>query len=354
MFALESIKAKHGDCLLLHWGKSNSKADRKVALIDGGPDTVYEKFLKPRLKKLATELGTDKVKFELTMVSHIDDDHINGVLALADDIENGNNSPAKIGLLWHNSLEGLLKQKIDSATAAKATASLANIPVSSPDVWYQQVLASVPQGQLLHAFAKRQGIHAKMNAPYQPLVMLSGKQKGATVAGLSLTVIGPAASEVEELRKKWKELRDKSITAAFADKSPYNLSSIVVIAKFGGKRMLLTGDARGDLIVEGLKAKKLLKNDAIHVDLFKVMHHGSRNNATKDFFKQVTADVYVISGDNKKFPNPHKEAMQWIADARGTDDYVVYCPYELSYMRTIFGKKLKTPTNGDNSVIAKL
>jgi beta-lactamase superfamily II metal-dependent hydrolase len=354
MFALETIKAKHGDCLLLHWGKSNAKSDRKIALIDGGPDTVYEKFLKPRLKTLAAELGTDKVKFELTMVSHIDDDHINGVLALADDIENGNSAPAKIGLLWHNSLEGLLKQNIDKATAATATASFAGSVPETSDFWYQKVLATVPQGQLLQAFAKRQGIHAKMNAPYQPLVMLSAKQKSTTIAGLSLTVIGPAAKEVEELRKKWKALRDKSITAAFADKSPYNLSSIVVMAKFDDKRMLLTGDARGDLILEGLKAKKLLKNDAIHVDLLKMMHHGSRNNATKDFFKQVTADVYVISGDNKRFPNPHKVAMQWIADARGKDDYVVYCPYELSYMRKIFGKKLRTPKAGEHSVIAKI
>src|SRR5262249_40044319 len=155
-------------------------------------------------------------------------------------------------------------------------------------------------------------------------------------------------------RKYWKKLRDKSITAAFNDPSPYNLSSIVVIAKFGGKRMLLTGDARGDLIVDGLRAKKLLKDDAIHLDLFKVMHHGSRNNATKDFFKQVTADVYVVSGDHKKFPNPHKETMKWIAEARGKDDYQVYCPYELDYMRDTFGKKLVTPKNGDNSVIAKL
>jgi hypothetical protein len=46
--------------------------------------------------------------------------------------------------------------------------------------------------------------------------------------------------------------------------------------------------------------------------------------------------------------------MKWIHDARGKDDYEVYCPYELDYMKDIFGKKLKTPKNGDNSVIAKL
>jgi len=353
MFALESIKAKHGDCLLLHWGKSNAAADHKVALIDGGPDTVYPNFLKPRLRALAAKLGKTTVKLELTMVSHIDDDHINGILDLADDIENGTDAPAEIGLLWHNSLEGLLDQKIDKAAAKKVTAALEGSPPSSNNLWYQKVVASVPQGQQLHAFAKRQGIQAKMNAPYQPLVMLSTK-KNAAVAGLSLTVIGPRPVELEQLRKKWKQLRKKSITAAFSDPSPYNLSSIVVIAKFGEKRALLTGDARGDHMLEGLKQKKLLKNDAIHVDLFKLMHHGSQNNSTKDFFKQVTADTYVVSGDNVKFPNPHKKTMQWIADVRDGEDYVVYCPYELDYMRTIFGNKLITPKDGETSVLAEI
>ena len=51
MFMIEAVKAKHGDCLLLHWGAG------KLALIDGGPDTVYENFRKPRLERLETSAG---------------------------------------------------------------------------------------------------------------------------------------------------------------------------------------------------------------------------------------------------------------------------------------------------------
>ena len=60
MFGLEAIKAKHGDSLLLHWG---TNSNRKVALIDGGPDTVYTKFLKPRLEELAAERGKKAVSY---------------------------------------------------------------------------------------------------------------------------------------------------------------------------------------------------------------------------------------------------------------------------------------------------
>lgn len=350
MFALEAIRAKHGDCLLLHWGDRNNP---KLALIDGGPDTIYAKFLKPRLATLAKERGKKTITLDLTMVSHIDDDHINGILALADDIENGN-APADIDLLWFNSLEGLLGQKIASGTKAQVTASIGAIVPQIEEVWTRKVLASVPQGQELHAFAKRHGIFNSMNDPFQPLVLMQQKKKAAMVSGLSLTVLGPFADEIEALRKKWKQLRKKSIVAAFSDPSPYNLSSIVVLAEFKGKRAILTGDARGDKILEGLSEKGLLKNGKLHVNLLKLQHHGSQNNVAPEFFEKLTADTYVVSGDHVKFPNPHQKAMTWLANARGNDPYTVYCTYELPYMRKIFKNKLRAPDGNDSSIIAKI
>jgi len=356
MFILEAIKAKHGDCLLLQWGTA---ANRGLALIDGGPNTIYADFLKPRLASIAKELKLPRVKLDLTMVSHIDDDHINGLLDLAEEIESGD-APAEIGLLWHNSLEGLLGETFaDGATASVTAAVGTHFPQMKDDIWAAKVLASVPQGQELHAFAKRKGIADKMNSPFAKIgksgrrLVMAG-QKAFTIKGLSLTVVGPMADEVEKLRKKWIELRDDDITAAFNDRSPYNLSSIVVLAEFGKQRMLLTGDARGDHMLEGLEKASLLKKGKIHVDLLKVQHHGSQNNVTAEFFEKVTADTYVVSGDHVKFPNPHKKAMTWLADARGKAKYEVFCPYDLDYMRDIFGKKLRVPENGASFVRAKL
>jgi hypothetical protein len=357
MFSLEAIKAKHGDCLLLHWGTAKAP---HVALIDGGPNTVYADFLKPRLEDLAASRKVPKVRLDLTMVSHIDDDHITGLLDLAEEIEQ-NAAPAEIGLLWHNSLEGLLDADIPEGGGASVTASVASTfpSMATGDEWDRKVLASVPQGQELHAFAVRVGIADRLNAPFAKVgktklrLVMSG-QAPAKIEGLKMTAIAPAAKEVEALRKKWVELRKEGIMAAFSDRSPYNLSSIVVLADFGKKRMLLTGDARGDLILQGLDEAGLLDDGAIHVDLLKLPHHGSQNNTTKEFFEAVTADSYVVSGDHVKFPNPHKKAMGWLAEARGGDDYRVYCTYDLDYMRDIFGDRLVVPKKGETSVEAKL
>ncbi|HEX8572445.1 MAG TPA: hypothetical protein VF759_06815 [Allosphingosinicella sp.] len=355
MFRLEALQARHGDCLLLHWGEGD---DHKVALIDGGPEGTYRTVLRPRLEALAGELGKERVPLELMMLSHIDDDHINGLLDLADDVEL-ESAPAEILLMWHNSLEGLLEGKLPEPEAKIATASVRAGFRDTGD-WDdrdEMVLASVPQGQRLHAFAKRVGLDETMNEPFRPLVMAREGQGPEEVEGLELTVVAPDEEAVEKLRKAWKQHRDESILAGYKDRSPYNLSSIVVIARFGGKSMLLTGDALGREAMEGLEKLGLLTpgpEGRIHFDLIKLPHHGSQNNVAIDFFQRVTADTYVISGDNDKFPNPHPNAMEWLKQARGDEPYEVYCTYDLDYMRDLFGGRLRTPAAGATGVTASL
>jgi ABC-type transporter Mla MlaB component len=354
MFILEAIKAKHGDCLLLHWGTDD---DPGLALIDGGPNRVYAEFLKPRLEELASQRGQNPLKLDLTMVSHIDEDHIAGLLDLAEEIENQDAS-VRIDLLWHNSLEGLLDEKIQGPSSNVTAAVGSRFPglQDSHSPWMQKVLASVPQGQELHAFAKRMGIYDTMNAPYHPLIIADPRERAADIKGLQITVVCPASAEVEKLRKQWVKLRREGITADYTDRSPYNLSSLVVIVEYEKKRMLLTGDARGDLILQGLRQRNLLRNDndTIHFDLLKLPHHGSSNNVEEDFFRRITADTYVVSGDYVRFLNPNEDAMRWLAKARDGADYTVCCTYDLPHMRSIFGNKLRVPDGNNSSVKAEI
>lgn len=347
MFKLETIKAKHGDCLLLHWGSEDAP---HLILVDGGPGGVYAEFLRPRLEELREERGEDRLLLDLVMLSHIDDDHIRGLIDLFAEIDS-NDVPVKVKRLWHNSLEKLLKHDFSqyaSAALEQATASLAGRVGDHECQWYSEVLSSVPQGQTLHHYAVRLGLGDSLNKPFRPLVMTGLDTSSATFSGLTFTIIGPAAEEVQKLQKKWVKLRDESITAAYSDPSPYNLSSIVVLAEYNGMRMLLTGDARGDLILEGLERAGLLDDKGcIHLDLLKLQHHGSPNNTEKDFFRRVRADVYVVSGDHVKHPNPHVSTVDWLVEARGDDDYTVYCPYELEHMRERLGDRLVTPAGQD-------
>lgn len=350
MFQLEAVKAMHGDCLLLHWGTA---AKPGVALIDGGPSGIYRDHLRPRLLDLIAQRGAP-LKLDLMMLSHIDDDHINGLLDLAKAVED-KDIAVSIGRLWHNSLEGLLDTSLAGGGGQVTASAAADMASHAKNPWMAQVLASVPQGQELFGYARRLGLSDTMNAPFQPLVRRGqGLPPSVSLKGLKLTVLSPTNTELEELRKKWKALRKESATAAYSDPSPYNLSSIVVLAEYGKKRMLLTGDARGDHVLDGLAALGLLDaNGGIDVDLLKLPHHGSHNNVEIDFFKRVRAKTYVVSGDFVKFKNPAQDTMAWLAEARRGATYKVVCTYDLPHMRTTFGDRLAVPAVAAHSVVAK-
>jgi beta-lactamase superfamily II metal-dependent hydrolase len=78
---------------------------------------------------------------------------------------------------------------------------------------------------------------------------------------------------------------------------------------------LLTGDGRGDHLLQGLERAGLLSPEGtLHVDLLKVPHHGSDRNVTKEFFETVTADIYVVSA-NGKHDNPDLITLKWMVEA---------------------------------------
>jgi beta-lactamase superfamily II metal-dependent hydrolase len=154
------------------------------------------------------------------------------------------------------------------------------------------------------------------------LITVEAAKQVIKLGPLEFRIAGPSKANLKALQDEWLEWLDKAeeklssdpAAAAMADKSIPNLSSIVVLAKCDGKTLLLTGDARGDHILSGLKGTGLAKGGKLHVDVLKVQHHGSDRNATRRFFDAVTAETYVISA-NGKYGNPDLDTLTWIVES---------------------------------------
>lgn len=68
----------------------------------------------------------------------------------------------------------------------------------------------------------------------------------------------------------------------------------------------------------------MLENGRCHVDLLKIPHHGSDRNVSTEFFRQVTANHYVVSA-NGQHGNPDVAMLQMLSEARlGSDDFTVH------------------------------
>jgi glyoxylase-like metal-dependent hydrolase (beta-lactamase superfamily II) len=338
MFVLEALRAKHGDALLLHYG---TPAKPKLAVIDGGPGGVYADAVRPRLTEIRAERGLaddEPLDIELMMVSHLDADHITGLLELMRklrDLEQARKPlPWRIARFWHNAFDDLTGGKAGGAAVASTNAALQTASAGDPTFPQIEgsslVLASVGQGRELRDLVKFFDLDG--NPPFKGIV----KEPHAPIKldGLELTVIGPDEANLAKLQKDWntkvKELlakkskSAKAELAAYVDESVYNLSSIVVLAKAGGKTMLLTGDARGDFTLTALRRAKLLDDGKpLKVDLLKLPHHGSDRNVRQDYFDNIRAKHYVISA-NGRDTNPDVPTLEMISKSRKDDDFTIW------------------------------
>lgn len=315
MFKLHAVQAQFGDSLILEFG---TNANRRFILVDGGPPDTFSNDLESALKSIV-----DKKKLDLVILSHIDNDHIVGLLdlfaALEQDQANGDNPRVSVAGLWHNSFQKSLDPSGEIAQRMQMlimTAGASNVamPLAA------DAFLGVNEGNHLRILSKK--LKVPLNKGFKnELIMIETAKQAIRFGKLSLRVVGPNQQNLDELRNEWltwlekaeKKMVDPS-TLANSDGSVPNLSSIVLLAECDKKTMLLTGDARSDHILAGLKHVGLITNGKLHVDLLKVPHHGSDRNVTETFFKTVTADTYVISADGK-YGNPDYPTLKWIVEA---------------------------------------
>lgn len=150
------------------------------------------------------------------------------------------------------------------------------------------------------------------------------------VGGAKVTILGPLQSRLDDLQHEWaKQAKTAARPADLAglfredlDTSVPNLSSLVALVEIDGKRILLTGDARGDDIVTGWKAASGNPNP-VPLDILKLPHHGSDRDLTEDFVRLFPARHYVVSADGK-YGNPDPPALPALVETLGDRHYTIH------------------------------
>ena len=321
------IQADYGDCLILEYGPADLPGH---ILIDGGPDGVYRDHLKSELQAIAAAAGG---KIDLMVLTHVDEDHVVGLVDLMSDLATariqGRKPFIEVDRLWYNTFRQALGGDDAPGGSFAAFAARADVPVAM-----QHFAFSVTQGEDL--WKASEILEVPRNTGFSDgLVTLEGSPRPVDLVGLKLWVLGPSQPNLERYKQDWlgwyaKHKDDPfgagaSREARKIDESKTNLSSIMFLAEVPGRRMLLTGDGRGDDLLEGLKQAGLTGPDgSLHVDVLKVPHHGSLRNNSPQFFEKVTASQYVISaGKHKNDGNPDFDTLEWIVKAANQRQEVI-------------------------------
>lgn len=308
------VQAAYGDCLLVEAGPA---VGPHFLLVDGGPSEIYGAHLRPVLKALAAAGRS----IDLAVLSHIDNDHVRGLLALFAEVAAAADDAAdlpRIRRLWHNSfaqalgsveLTPLVREVVEEAGAAVT---------AMPS--FGRVLRGFEEGDALRRAAE--ALRIPLNPGIPGGHVLADGARPWRLGPASVRVVGPSREVLERLRLEWlrwlarnrRRLQRGVVAALAADRSVPNLSSICLLVTAGRRSLLLTGDARGDQVLAGLAAAgELDAGGRRPVSVLKLPHHGSARNVDRTFLRAVPAHVYVISADGR-YGNPDHEALRLVVE----------------------------------------
>jgi hypothetical protein len=342
---LRAFHAADGDCLLL------SSSDGHHALVDGGRSRTFEEEAWPELRAMA-DAGE---RLDLLVVSHIDADHITGVLRLMravaawavhdHQVTDGGNPDARppgvgrppaIGAVWHNSWRaqvGDLAGDIEAALAALAPPGEGALGALAA---LDGLAQSIPEGVELLRMIDEDTPLARNEAFGGGPALLRAPPHVEPLGRARLTVLGPSRRHLERLREEWRRwLADLGAAAGGADGpgaglaeaarviastdpskvTPPNRASITLLAEEDGRTCLLTGDAAEEELLDGLAAAGRRDGGPFHCDVLKVQHHGSEHNLSTGFAEAVVADHYVFSADGAH-GNPEPSVIRTVVEAR--------------------------------------
>jgi hypothetical protein len=289
-----------------------------------GTEEIGRKF-----RERIAALPEDQRKFELLVITHVDRDHIGGVLTCLAEAEPIDGVEFKD--IWFNGwvhLDG---------------GSLHPPDRLADDVEEEFRLESFgpAQGERLSRWLRDQTWNKAFGG--DPVFRKEGLalNKVELVDGLSLTILGPTADRLRDFKPKWKDevqaalkkgsllevspgleaygsrnppeldsqndLKHLAETRTGTDDSEANGSSISLLLEYKGTRIVLSGDAFDTDLVAAFKL--LSPGDRLEVDAFKLPHHASKSNITKELVESVKCHKWLISTDGTQFRHPDAIAI---------------------------------------------
>lgn len=357
------FQAGSGDCLLLSGGGHN-------ILVDGGFTGTFKDNTRPVLAEIA---GRGE-KLDLVCVSHIDSDHISGIVQLMDDVlawrvfdfqqAQGNDKfkqpkfdrLPQIAEIWHNGFEAQIGETagdFESTVAMQIQASILSGNWLLAEAGQNLINGQQQAIELAHMIDPAL-LNIPLNTPTngEPIVLLDSAPTKYEVGEITLYLLGPFKEDLDKLHQEWtvwlkanqRKLRSlqeqaqenarrlglseeaalaqtmQMLAAELGNRTEVttpNLASITFLVEEDGRRILMTGDAHADEILKGLRLHQFLpaEGGTMHVDVLKIQHHGAEANIDQEFCEAVTADHYVFCG-NGGHENPELEVIELIVNSR--------------------------------------
>lgn len=290
---IEPLKAGYGDCIFVTISYDGKEF---IIMIDGGISLTYshrgrlgrkeDGVLKSKLK----QLKEDDRKIDLLIITHVDDDHIGGVLKW---FEDQLPSADFVQQIWMNDdIEVHICKALNNTSAQAASLKTLlkknNVPFENKIIKGKKILFD--WGWML-ALAPLVTHHNRM-----------------------------ARNIGDELNNATNDRYDVNIKTLLEEPyncgncSPENEASMAFLLQTkNGENCLLLGDADIDTIMDSLKNTDGIAS-RLKCKWVKLSHHGSKNNFKPELLEMIDAENYIISTNGLRFGHPDKEVIAYLVD----------------------------------------
>ena len=331
VFNINFLPAKYGDSIWIEYG---DEASLKRILIDGGTGGT-----KAHIREQLNSIPDNK-HLELIVVTHIDRDHIEGILSLLEEKELG----FSVGDIWFNGWSHLPGnnplEHFGALQGERLTTSIIKHQLSWNEAFARKAVV-VPDDGLLPEITLEGGMKIIPLSPtVQNLKILREKwQEEVLDANLipGFGVVLPKDDNIEVYGAQVPDVEALNKQAFLEDEAPANGSSIAFLAIYAGKSVLFAGDSFPSVILNSLN--RLLAGKA-PLDLVKLSHHASAHNTSPELIEKLDCKRFAISTNGSIYKHPAHVTIARIIKIQGSGTELIF-NYKTDYNKAWNLKSLK-------------
>jgi beta-lactamase superfamily II metal-dependent hydrolase len=297
---IKVFPAANGDSFLL-------RIKNKNLIIDGGKGELCHNMLVNDIKLIENKNQI----IDLLIVTHMDDDHIAGIIKLYNETDIDSSIFKKV---WFNS------------------GSLISSKFSGKEITSREI----PLNPLSREMSVKQGLtlekKLQMSEAWQRELICAGQIYNLG-EGITITTLSPDLDTLIELNNKWEVEKekieerikrkrmmsttndyDRKVDELFdedfvEDNALFNKSSIAFLLECEGYRVLMLGDSHPSIVVESLTRLGFSEKNKLKINVMKVSHHGSKRNTSNELLRMIECTRFIISTDGSKHGLPNKRSL---------------------------------------------
>jgi hypothetical protein len=333
MIAVEMLPGGNGDALVVEYG---TDTDTHQLLIDAGTYYAWTGVRKELLRR-------DGDRYEIFVVTHVDEDHIGGAIALLDDPDLRH----RVRDIWFNGFVHCETSGdvLGPVNGEQLTERIVNGPSFHWNPGFPRKASKYVGGPVvlrsdgaLRSIGLPGGARIVLLSPSGPKLkaMAEKWKKDVTKAGLAPGGGSPGhtwgAPPRAPMFEPLPDPLDRDAVLRLAakkntDGSRANGSSIAFVLEYDGKRVLFGADAHAPVLTTALERyARRVRETRPRFDLVKLSHHGSNANLSTAMLRLIDCRNFLISTNGENFSHPGHAAIAKVIAAYD-DPVTFYCNY---------------------------